>query len=123
LAISNKPPKGERGNFAALDLKRNWQTLNTLLDRLAYEQVVPAEQSPKQVIGLAHFALGLISYGAGNFALTRGHLLQALFNAPQLRKNRQLLSTFVKALLGARLVDWLKQKKRAANEKRRISLE
>lgn len=116
-------PKGERGNFAALDLKRNWQTLNTLLDRLAYEQMVPAEQSPKQMIALAHFALGLISYGAGNFALTRGHLLQALFKAPQLRKNRQLLSTFVKALIGARLVDWLKQKKTAANDTRRISLE
>ncbi len=75
-------PKGERGNFATLDLTRNWQTLRALLEQLRFEQMLAPEQSPQQVVALAHFALGLLSYGAGNFALTRGHLLQALFQSP-----------------------------------------
>lgn len=116
-------PKGQRGNFVTLDLEHNWRTLTELLNQLCHEQMIEPEQSPKQIGALAHFALGLLAYGAGNFALTRGHLLRALIKAPHLRNNRQLLSTLVKALMGTRLIAWLKQKKTVNNETRRVSLE
>jgi len=106
-----RQPKGERSNFATLDLTSNAQILMQLLARLFQEQKLAVElrQAKQEIYALANFALGLLSYGADRLADARHYLLQALGQDAKLLMNRQWLTTLIKAVLGKRLVKRLKR--------------
>jgi tetratricopeptide (TPR) repeat protein len=110
LGCGNQP-KGDRGNFASLDLRRNAQLLMRLLDKLFQEPAIAPElhQTKRQAYALADFALGLLSYGKGQFASARYYLLHALFTNPKLGSHEQLLSTLARVYLGPHVISWLKK--------------
>ncbi len=116
--ICGKQPKGERGNFATLDIAGNTQVLTRLLDQLFLEldDTTPAalelRRSKRQIYALADFALGLLSYGARQFAPARQYLWRALRNDPKLRSNQQLISILTRTCLDPRLVEWVRKQRR-----------
>ncbi|MCX6043828.1 MAG: glycosyltransferase [Chloroflexi bacterium] len=116
--ICGNQPKGQRGNFATLDLAANTQVLTRLLDQLFLaldDTTVTAlelRQSKHEIYALADFALGLLSYGARQFAPARRYLWRALCNDPKLRSNQQLISTLTRTCLNPRFVEWVSQYRR-----------
>ncbi len=117
LGCGNQP-KGERGNFATLDIVGNTQVLIRLLDKLFLElddrtaAAAELRRSKRQIYALADFALGLLSYGASQFALARHYLWRALRNDPKLRANQQLISTLTRTCLNPRIVEWVRKQRR-----------
>lgn len=116
--ICGNQPKGERGNFATLDIAENTQVLTRLLDKLFLElddtsaAALALRQSKRPIYALADFALGLLSYGARQFAPARHYLWRALCNDPKLRSNQQLISTLTRTCLNPRLVEWVSKQRR-----------
>lgn len=110
LGCGNQP-KGDRGNFATLELAYNAQVLMQMLAQLFQEPNLVADlrQTKREVYALAHFALGLLNYGAGQWVMARRYLLQAVRYDSRLLTNKQWSTTLAKATLGKRLVKWLQR--------------
>jgi hypothetical protein len=106
-------PKGSLGHFASLDLQRNAQVLLDTLDRLFGDSEMRMRlagiRSP--AYANAYSALALLSYGARQFQDTRRFLSSALITDPQHALSHWFVTTWLKSLLGARLVDNFKDKR------------
>jgi glycosyltransferase involved in cell wall biosynthesis len=106
-------PKGSLGHFASLDLQRNAQMLLDTLDRLFSDSEMRMSLAGvrRPAYANAYFALALLSYGARRFQDTRRFMSSALVADPQLAVNRWFVITWLKSLLGARLVDNFKDRR------------
>jgi glycosyltransferase involved in cell wall biosynthesis len=106
-------PKGSLGHFASLDLQHNAQVLLDTLDRLFGDSEVRMRlagiRSP--AYANAYSALALLSYGARRFQDTRRFLGSALIADPRHAFSRWFVATWLKSLLGARLVDNFKDRR------------
>jgi glycosyltransferase involved in cell wall biosynthesis len=102
-------PKGTRGDFASLDMPHNSRQLLSMLDRLFGDAGMPEElrENRHASYALAYAALGLLNYGARQFAAARACLLRAALTDPRHAPVRRLVGPFAKSLLGARVVDRL----------------
>jgi glycosyltransferase involved in cell wall biosynthesis len=106
-------PKGSLGHFATLDLQRNAQVLLDTLDRLFGDSEMRMWLAGvrRPAYANAYSALALLSYGARRFRDTRRFLSSALVTDPRHALNRWFVITWLKSLLGARLVDNFKNRR------------
>lgn len=95
-------PKGSLGHFHSLDLAGNAQTLFALLDRLFAEPALAVQLIPyrRRAYAYAYLALGLLSYGAQRYGLTRHFLLRGIAAGFHHGLNGRALVTLLKALPG-----------------------
>lgn len=108
-------PKGLRGNFASLDMAESRRLLFSMLDRIFTDPQLSLtlQKHRKEIYAEAHITLGLLSYGAQDFALTRSMFMRAAsFNLTRTLR-RQVVSTFLKSLVGARYLHRLKSLRQA----------
>jgi hypothetical protein len=107
-------PKGSMGHLATLDVQRNGEVLFAMLDQLFGDpsMAVGLKGYRRPAYSRASFALGLLSYGAGDLRAARGHLSRAVSANPRYVLDAQLLSTLLKSLLGYWLLSWLKGSRR-----------
>ena len=103
LGCGNQP-KGQMGDFASLDLATNSQNLFGLLDKLVTDDRLSeaAWALRRPMLSQAYYALALLHYGQRQFAPARRHFWSAAWSNPWLLGQRQFLSTWLRALLGAR---------------------
>ncbi len=106
-------PKGWRGGYEALDLEANAGALFDSLGRLFERAELPSALVSHRSLahGNAHFALGMLAYGARDMKRARVHLLEAVRAHPAIVFKRQLATTFLKSLLGDRLVSLVHQQR------------
>jgi glycosyltransferase involved in cell wall biosynthesis len=110
-------PIGYRGDFSTLDVRKNAGVLINWLDTIFKDPNIPSELNRLQRLAYAnaYWAFGLISYGKRDFNCSRQYLLQALAAEPKYILSFQLMSTLVKSLLPARVVDWSKKHRQSSN--------
>jgi tetratricopeptide (TPR) repeat protein len=103
-------PKGFRGDFTSLNAEHNATVLLDMLGRLFDDQQLTGELKGyrRPAYANAYLALGLLNYGARQFQAAKHFLLRAVISDPRYGLNRQLIVTFLKSLLDARLVERLK---------------
>lgn len=115
LGCGNQP-KGYRGDLARLDVDKNSVNLFYLLEATftgpAVSPSLQAVENP--AYANAHFALGLLYYGAGKQVEARRQLLAALRYRFELLFNRQWSSTLLKSLLGDQLIKTARHWRRPA---------
>jgi glycosyltransferase involved in cell wall biosynthesis len=107
-------PKGSVGDFASLDLGHNSRVLLFMLDAL-FNDAVPNRRLMdfrRVSYANAYYALGLLSYGARQFQMARHFLANAVVIDPGFALNRQLISAWVKSLLGPGFVNRVKNTRR-----------
>jgi glycosyltransferase involved in cell wall biosynthesis len=110
-------PKGFRGDFASLNLEYNAQVLIRLLDRLSNDpQMSKFKDEWRVAYAKAYYALGLLGYGKGHYQAARRFFLYAIKFEPKFMVKPAVVVSFVKSLLGARAISWLKQKRQALSQ-------
>ena len=99
-------PKGYMGDFASLDLQRNAQILLSMLNRLFGNPTLNSKiQSQKRsAYAHAYISLALLNYGARQFQQTRHLLLSACKTNPKFVLKGQIISIWLKSLLGVRIL-------------------
>jgi glycosyltransferase involved in cell wall biosynthesis len=105
-------PRGFRGHFDSLNLPYNAQVLMDILSRLFNDPKLTTQLKSYRRLAYAnaYFALGALSYGTGQFAKARELLFHAAVTRPQFAANRLLITTFIKSMLGNKLLNHLKNR-------------
>jgi len=103
-------PKGAMGDLASLSVKRSSAPLLEFMEKLnvdsnTNENVKRLEHAS---YAKAYHSLGLLAYGTREFKDARKFFFRAMMNDFQLFFNRQVVSLWLKSLLGSRLIDSLK---------------
>lgn len=108
-------PKGQMGNLASLNVKRNSVPLLGMMDRLFADRSTVDDVKRLQRAARARMfhSLGLLAYGTREFDQSRRFFLRAVQNDFKLLFNPALLSRWVKSLLGPRLFERLKDLRQA----------
>jgi hypothetical protein len=108
-------PKGFRGDFDTLNIELNAGVLMKMLDQFFDESNLPVmvRDYKRGAYGNANFALGLLCYGSKQFKLTRKFLLDAIKYDGKLLINRRLAMTYIKSLLGVKMLAWLASGRRS----------
>ncbi len=104
-------PKGFRGDFKSLNIEQNASFLENTLEEL-FDMPDPNSNYVRfrgVAFGNAYFTLGLLSYGARKFGHARRFFVKSVSSNLKMSLNRKLVSTFVKSLLGSRVIDALKR--------------
>ncbi|NOZ28730.1 MAG: glycosyltransferase [Chloroflexi bacterium] len=115
IGCAHQPP-GFHGVFSHLDLNRSVQDMLGSLQAVFEDDVLPTElqRIRSEAYGHAYLALGLLAYGCRHMGQTRGFLLRAIMAYPPVAlRHRQVVSKFLKSLLGRRLLDALKEQRAA----------
>jgi glycosyltransferase involved in cell wall biosynthesis len=104
-------PKGHMGDLTSLNVKRNAIPLLVMMKRLyvdsdTSDQVKRLERAS---FAMAYHSLGLLAYGTREFGEARKFFLRAVLNNLKLLFNRQIISLWVKSLLGPKVVDNFKK--------------
>ncbi len=104
-------PLGRRVAGSHVAVERNAALLLPALDAIFSDPDLPGRLRGRrgQAFGNAWFALALVAYGGGRLDLVRRYLPRAVGHNPRLLGQRQFQVTWLKGLLGRRLVDLLKQ--------------
>jgi glycosyltransferase involved in cell wall biosynthesis len=103
-------PKGFRGDFSTLDVRRNAHMLLDMLDQVFSDPQFATTLRDRRHLACAnaYLAIGLLSYGAGEFAEARRFLRLAVFHDPKYVFDWKLQSTLVKSFVGRAGIDWLR---------------
>lgn len=112
LALGGQPA-GYRGSAEKLTLEDNALNINNLLVDV-FASTTDPDLIPlrRQSFGTAYYALGLVAYNAGQFALSRKFLLRALSFRPDLWRDRRVSENLIKSLLGRTMLEGMKRYKR-----------
>lgn len=107
-------PKGQMGDLASLNVKRNSLPLLGMMDRLFADPSTTDEIRHLQRAARARMfhSLGLLAYGTREFDQFRRFFRRAVQNDSRLLFDPALLSRWVKSLLGERLLERLKNLRR-----------
>jgi hypothetical protein len=109
LGCGNQP-KGQRGDFARLDLPYNAGVLITILGMIFDPERASRElrKYKRLAYGRAYHALGLLSYGAQQLKMARIYFLYSMLYTPTQIFNHSVTSSFAKSLLGEPLLSQLR---------------
>lgn len=99
-------PKGQLGDFNALDLPRNARVLLHMLDELFADADLAEGLRPyrRSAYAQAYAALAYLNYGARDLTTARRLFFRALQTEPVIAFNRQFATTLPKTLLGKTLL-------------------
>ena len=113
-------PKGSMGHAASLDLARNSETALGMLDKLFQDSNLGAKLRPRrrEIYGAAYRALANLSYNAEKFALARKFFAKALAGTAGVGPRSKIMATFLKSLLGPRLMRSLRAARHGAASRR-----
>lgn len=116
LACAEQAP-GYLGELESLDLEKNSNRLLSTLSVIFSNPTIPARlrSSRRVAFGMAYFAVGILAYGKRQLGKARFYLAKAVINRPILLLNIQWILTFIKSLLGGRILSVLTQRKHARN--------
>jgi glycosyltransferase involved in cell wall biosynthesis len=100
MALGSQP-SGYRGSPQRLDLEKNIEILERLLDAVFGLNLFPELQSfRRESLGSANLAIGLVAYNSGRSALSRKYLIRALRYRPALWRSRLAVGNLLKSLIG-----------------------
>jgi glycosyltransferase involved in cell wall biosynthesis len=105
--------RGYRGDYATLNIQRNESYLLSLLDKLLRDPQVPntIKYMNNSAYGNAYYSLGLRSYCGGQLQKARRYFWKAVKADFRWLFRKDLGVTFLKSILGIRLVNWLRDLK------------
>lgn len=109
-------PKGAMGDLQSLNVRRNSRSLLAMLDRLFTDPSTPADIKIRRdaIQSTAYYSLGLLAYNTRELSVARSFLSQAIGHEPRRLLNQQVVSMWLKTLLGPRLLDRLKSRRQQA---------
>ena len=98
------------GDLASLNVKRNSVPLLLMMNSLFSDTGTGRDVRilKRAASAQAYFALGMLAYGTREFREARWFLTRAVFADFKYLFNRELTSRWVKSLMSAKLVDFLK---------------
>ncbi len=99
-------PKGYRGEFASLDLERNYQVVTRLLEGIT--QVAGMNGRMQTAMAHANHAFGRLAYGQGRTSAARSFLVRALRFRPAFLVDRSFAGALIRSMLGVEGVRRLK---------------
>lgn len=97
LGCGNQP-KGMRGHLASLDVAHNADVLIDMLDALFKDAPATLQQKKRRVYATAYTALGVLSYGAQQFASANRFFVRAVVSDPTMLTDRRLPATWVRSI-------------------------
>lgn len=105
--------RGYRGDYVTLHIQRNESYLLSLLDKLLRDPQVPDSVTLRKssAYANAYYSLGLRSYCGGKLQKARHYFLEAVKADFHWLFRKDLCITFLKSILGIRLVNWLRELK------------
>jgi hypothetical protein len=106
-------PKGWMGDLKSLNVERNSLPLITMMTSLFVDETTNSKVMYMQraICSTAFYTLGLLAHNTREFAVSRRFLSRAIVNDIKLLLNKQVLSMWVKTLLGPKVIDMLKSGK------------
>ena len=109
-------PKGSMGDLSSLNVKESSLPLLEMMKTLFADAGTSREvkSTERSVYSTMYFSLGLLAYGARNFTEARRNFMQAALKDFGSIFNRQLVSLWVKSLLGPKVIDSLKNARQRA---------
>jgi len=104
-------PKGQMGDLASLNVKRNSIPLLTMLNSLFIDMTTSTsvKHLRKMSYSTAYYALGLLGYNARDFGEARRFLSRSIWYDAKLLLNKRVVGMWLKSLFGPALVDTLKR--------------
>lgn len=103
-------PKGYRGEFASVNVERNYQVVMRLLERLSERVELEASNDLLPVAyANAHYAFGLIAYGQDKSREARKLFFNAVTYQPGLVFDPRVVGLLLRSLLGSKTVHRLKR--------------
>ena len=103
-------PKGSMGDLSSLNVKESSLPLLAMMKKLFADSGISREMkgTERSVYSTMYFSLGLLAYGARDFTEARCNFLRAVLKKFSLLLDRQLVSLWIKSLLGSKVIDGLK---------------
>jgi len=102
-------PKGSMGDLSSLNVKESSLPLLAMMKKLfADAEVHEVKSMEAPVYSKMYFSLGLLAYGARDFTDARRNFMYAVLKNFGLLFDRQLISLWIKSLLGSKVMDGLK---------------
>lgn len=108
LVLGTQPP-GQRGDLDRLDLEESARNLHILLHAVFLPPIPPVLMQLRALAhGTAYYALGLVTYNAGERSRSRAFFLQALRLRPGLWRDSLVIGNLLKSFLGPGFLTQLK---------------
>jgi len=109
-------PKGSMGDLSSLNVRESSLPLLEMMQKLLADARTSREVKSmgRLVYAKMYFSLGLLAYGARDFTEAQRNFMQAILKDFGSVFNRQLVSLWVKSLLGPKVIDGLKNTRQRA---------
>jgi hypothetical protein len=106
-------PKGWMGDLSSVHVSRNGEMLHAMLDGVFDDPETGRQVGPyrRRVYATAAVAMGTLAYGARQCGEARRWLVRAMRADPNVLLRPRWATLWMKSLLGARMLDWLKARR------------
>jgi glycosyltransferase involved in cell wall biosynthesis len=108
LALGSQPI-GHRGTSSPLNLEYNAELLDKLLKDAFRSDHAGSESLYHTTIGTSYYALGLIAYNTGQYALCRKFFIKALNFRPDLWQDSVVRGDLIKSMFGRSFLERVKK--------------